>query len=243
MKVQLLSDLHLEFYKDPHAFIDTLPRTDAEVLILAGDILVLSRYELDEIKEIFKHFASRAKHLLYLPGNHEFYGQSVADSLKRLKEIESCVHLIEPTEKGIWEKNGIRILGGTLWFPYDADNPQFEHYLSDFSQIIRFKEWVYAEHDRCDRFLHGNVRPGDIVVTHHLPGMESVAAKWKASELNRFFVNDCAEIISTKTPSFWFHGHTHNACDYVTGKTRVICNPAGYPKEKSGWNPGLVIDV
>lgn len=28
---------------------------------------------------------------------------------------------------------------------------------------------------------------------------------------------------------WWFHGHTHDSCDYQFGRTRVLCNPFGYP--------------
>jgi len=32
-------------------------------------------------------------------------------------------------------------------------------------------------------------------------------------------------------PKLWIHGHGHDRCDYVLGKTRVVANPLGYPNE------------
>lgn len=29
----------------------------------------------------------------------------------------------------------------------------------------------------------------------------------------------------------WIHGHSHDRCDYLLGKTRIIANPLGYPNE------------
>jgi len=31
--------------------------------------------------------------------------------------------------------------------------------------------------------------------------------------------------------SVWIHGHSHDRCDYLLGKTRVVANPLGYPNE------------
>jgi Icc-related predicted phosphoesterase len=32
-------------------------------------------------------------------------------------------------------------------------------------------------------------------------------------------------------PKLWFHGHSHDRCDYQLGKTRVVANPLGYLNE------------
>jgi Icc-related predicted phosphoesterase len=53
--------------------------------------------------------------------------------------------------------------------------------------------------------------------------------------LNRFFVNDMSDRINAKKPKLWVHGHTHDSCDYIAGeRTRVVCNPKGYPGEYGG---------
>jgi len=31
-------------------------------------------------------------------------------------------------------------------------------------------------------------------------------------------------------PTLWIHGHTHDNCDYIVGRTRVLSNQSGY-----GW--------
>jgi len=63
MKIQVMSDLHLEF----GAF--EIPRTDADVIVLAGDIHVGIK-AIDWIK-------NQTKPVIYVLGNHEYYyGQS-----------------------------------------------------------------------------------------------------------------------------------------------------------------------
>ena len=32
-------------------------------------------------------------------------------------------------------------------------------------------------------------------------------------------------------PKLWIHGHSHDRCDYLLRKTRVVANPLGYPND------------
>ena len=45
----------------------------------------------------------------------------------------------------------------------------------------------------------------------------------------------------------WGHGHTHDNFDYVSSRTRVVCNPKGYETysgiENSRFNAGLIVEV
>ena len=43
--------------------------------------------------------------------------------------------------------------------------------------------------------------------------------------------------------ALWVHGHVHRAADWAANGTRVVCNPRGYPGEKTGFNPDLLITV
>ena len=56
MKIQLLSDLHIEFHQDRGAaWIDTLDSTDVDVLILAGDIAEVKDGLLSDVLREFTH--------------------------------------------------------------------------------------------------------------------------------------------------------------------------------------------
>ena len=66
MRIQILSDLHIEFQGN------TIPpfAPDAELVILAGD---LAPVHTRRVGDIARRWAS-ADRVLYVPGNHEFYG-------------------------------------------------------------------------------------------------------------------------------------------------------------------------
>ena len=113
------------------------------------------------------------------------------------------------------------------------------------SGLIRgFVPWAHDPHAEHLAFLREHVQPGDVVITHHLPHPRSIAPAHARSDLNRFFLaGDAAELVEQSGARLWVHGHTHTPCNYVEGKTQVVCNPRGYPHEMSSFNPGLVVTV
>ncbi len=64
MKLNILSDLHLGL-----GALE-IPRNDADAVILAGDIA--------RPTEAVSWASAFAKPVIYVPGNHEFYGGSIA---------------------------------------------------------------------------------------------------------------------------------------------------------------------
>jgi len=59
----------------------------------------------------------------------------------------------------------------------------------------------------------------------------STIVAFARSAMNAFFVCDMAPHVRDGQPKLWIHGHSHDRCDYLLGKTRVVANPLGYPNE------------
>jgi hypothetical protein len=77
--------------------------------------------------------------------------------------------------------------------PRRAEVPRL---LTDFSLIRDFVPWVHETHAAHLAYLRANVRPGDVVVTHHLPHPKSTPRMFVDSPLNRFFVaGDAGEVL------------------------------------------------
>jgi predicted phosphodiesterase len=71
MKLQIMSDLHFEMHADGGAeLIRDLDPTGVDVLVLAGDITMARHYE--DLANVFKPLARKYRHILYVPGNHEY---------------------------------------------------------------------------------------------------------------------------------------------------------------------------
>jgi len=77
--------------------------------------------------------------------------------------------------------------------------------------------------------------PGSyIVVGHHCPSEQSVAAQYKGDLLNGAFRSKLDDFIEARPQiRYWLHGHTHHNFNYWIGETRVVCNPRGYVGHES----------
>jgi 3',5'-cyclic AMP phosphodiesterase CpdA len=173
MRLQLLSDLHFEFHRDGgRSFVESLDPSGVDVLVLAGDVAVADGIPA-ALALLCRRF--RDASVVYVHGNHEFYrtNRSSVLDLTRQAQAENP-NLIWLDASGT-ELLGFNFLGVPLWFPRSTVNEGLKHLLSDFSVIKDFESWVYEENARAVAFLDQQLRPGDIVVTHHLPSQRCVA--------------------------------------------------------------------
>lgn len=243
VRIQVLSDLHFEFERDGgEAFARTVPIA-GDVLILGGDLIPLR--EAAAVRRAFHCFCDRFAHVIFVPGNHEYYRTRPADAEALLAACARGISNLHVLNPGVVTLEGIRFVGAPLWFPETPDEVLYRGSLNDFRLIADFVPWVHDTHEAHLTFLKTNVGPGDVVVTHHLPHPRSIAAQYAGSELNRFFVaKDAAGLVDGSGAQLWIHGHTHTPCDYVVGETRVICNPRGYPSEEgNGFEVGCAVEV
>ena len=114
MKIQFLSDLHLEL-ADNSRYLQQHPLpVTGDVLLLAGDTIYLEQEHL--MKHPFWQWASENyKQVIAVPGNHEYYAYydlaSVAPS--RRWELFPNVHICSNTVEHL--PNDIDIICSTLW--------------------------------------------------------------------------------------------------------------------------------
>jgi Icc-related predicted phosphoesterase len=183
--------------------------------------------------------------VIFVPGNHEYYRTRPADAEALLAACAQEIPNLHVLNPGVAIIDGTRFVGAALWFPATPDEILYRSSLNDFKLIADFVPWVHDTHRAHLTFLKTNVQPGDVVVTHHLPHPRSIAPQYAGSALNRFFVAaDAAGLVEESDARLWIHGHTHARCDYVTGGTRVVCNPRGYPSEAgNGFDPRFVVEV
>ncbi|HWJ46715.1 MAG TPA: metallophosphoesterase, partial [Candidatus Udaeobacter sp.] len=100
MILNLLSDLHLSLGALK------VPENDADLVILAGDIA--------RPKEAASWASGIAKPVLYVPGNHEFYGGSIGDTVDELKLLCAGTNVqVLDNDEVVFD--GVRFLGTTLW--------------------------------------------------------------------------------------------------------------------------------
>lgn len=248
MQVQVLSDVHIEFQKDLGIkFAKGLDTAGSDVLIVAGD-LCSGNPVLEEAQYYFlRTVAEKTPHVLYIIGNHEPYHSSIEEAHARARRIESQVPNLTFLEDEVAVIDGQRFVGCTLWFEEQFENYRWEMNLGDFHYIedIRGEFNVYDRSARSQKFLDGEVKKGDVVITHHMPHPKSLHPKYKGSPLNRFFLCDVSDVMVARKPALWIHGHTHFGMEYKVGSTRVVCNPYGYEGYEfdNGYHAKKTIEV
>ena len=84
-----------------------------------------------------------------------------------------------------------------------------------------------------------------VVVTHFLPSPECIIPFYQGNSLNPYFCNDLDGVINEHSPELWIYGHTHSKLDKIhsNGKTRLLCNPRGYPKENKDYFKWKVVEI
>ena len=250
MKFLIFSDLHLEFGAfEPHSEVEF------DAVILAGDILPGD--------EAPRWAASTSvfgpmKPIIFVPGNHEYYGGQIQGVNARLQEEMNSyanVHVLAPGELRL-DDGRLRVLGCTLWTDYEVPVRRFGSEVSDASLAMEVAGARLNDH-RAIRILASadterRLSPEDalrlhlserqwllsklaepfegrtVVVTHHAPSSGSIASKFAADLLTPAFVSHLPDEFFD-VPVLWVHGHTHASFDYRRGNTRVVCNPRGYP--------------
>lgn len=240
MKIQIASDLHLD-YNVSHGGLREMPlEVVARTLVMAGDLSEEACLErgLRDLHELYEH-------VIYVPGNHDFYGSSfreTRETLARAQRDYESIHVLDNQRKKIGDR---WFVGSTLWFRDDPENYKYASNLSDFHVIRDFVPAVYEENAKAIEFLARSIQCNDIVVTHHMPHPRCVTPFFRGNVLNRFFLCDVSDIIENNKPKLWVTAHTHSYLDFRVGATRIICNPFGYLNvgEVNNYNRKMVITV
>jgi predicted phosphodiesterase len=253
MKLNILSDLHLSQGGLP------LPDTDADAVILAGDIAR---------PEQALEWASRfAKPVLYVPGNHEFYGSSIPGTLNRLRQLCAGTPVQVLDRDGV-HLGGVRFLGATLWtdFLLDGEGEARALAVETALRLMRDFQRIHVDEAQTESFtpshcaasfardsawLAGKLaQPHDgptVVITHHAPSPRSIHPRFAGSPLNACFVSDARYLLDGERAQLWVHGHTHDTFDYTMNGTRVVCNPRGYARdgvnENASFDANFTVDV
>ena len=252
MKLNILSDLHLTFADMP------LPQNEADVVVLAGDIARPAKAMA---------WASRfGKPVLYVAGNHEFYGGSMPEVSEELKRLCAGTR-VRVLDNDAVVIDGVRFLGTTLWtdfllYPQRARRKaaldEAMHLMYDFKKIRSGDgQHLFTPEDSASLFQANATwlaarfaEPHDgptVVITHHAPSPRSIHPRFADSLLNPCFISDAESLVEASGAALWIHGHTHDSFDYAIAGTRVVCNSRGYwlegRNENARFDADFVVEI
>lgn len=255
MKIQYMSDLHLEFWENSRYLKHNELPVTGDVLVLAGDIFYL-KDSIAPLTNFWKWASQNYRQVLIVPGNHEFY--NYCDIMDRGLQW----NWMFKENVGYYQNQVVRIddtdfILSTLW---SKINPADEYFvwkgMNDFRQIkfngrLLNTEDVVQMHDFCIDFIKKSIAESTakhiVVVTHHLPTLGVVAPCHKGSVLNSAFASEYGNLIADSRIDAWIYGHSHANVDIEIGQSKVICNQMGYvvcgEHLKNGFNPEKFIEI
>ena len=215
MKIQIMSDLHLDLAGNLK-----IKSHDTDLVILAGDITG----GFDSVRWAIKTFKQPT---LLILGNHEM----IPNQFERLKKFRALTQgtNVYILENDLFEFQGIRFLGCTLWAPTNK------------AMCIAMNKSIEWLKNALSKPYQGKT----IVITHHSPLHQSLSHETlRDPSLAKRLSVDLYDFIEQSNISIWVHGHIHKQQNYFCGNTQIIANPRGYSGmiEKK-FNPEFKLEV
>lgn len=258
MKLQILSDLHLE-----SETFDPEPAAGAELLVLAGDI--------DTRWTALERFRGWPVPVLMVAGNHEFDGRDLGQAWGPLREAceASGIQLLQRQEAVLTSPAGrrVRFLGATRWSDFDLfgekGRPKAEraagYYLKKMGSTLGVRPLdtaaLRAEGQACRAWLEQTLAlraaqpvQATVVITHFAPSLRSADPRYGRQPGTASFCNADDDLIPRA--DLWIHGHLHCRHDYLVDRpgrapARVVCQARGLAKkgETLGFDPSRLFEV
>ncbi len=243
MNSLITADLHLDLWaragRDPFAGIVPVLR-DLDALIIAGDLADDPKRNWPWALERIARLVSPAQ-IWVIPGNHDYYGATLDDSLLSRIATEAGVSL---AQKQVLTFGTCRLLCCTLWTDFaltgdpEAAMARAGMGMLDYARLRRTdgdpispEDTAAIHHDHLDWLTREIARPWPgqtIVVTHHAP---STAVSGPISGISPAFASDLDGWIEAHRPGYWFFGHTHRPLSTRIRGAPVINVSLGYPDE------------
>ena len=265
LRIQIASDLHIEFFGGSIDKVPELIKPQAPVLALLGDVGLACT---DLLRDFVHIQTERFQHVLFLAGNHEFYNDRTSYSMEEqtdwMRQMCSEKDNLHFMEKECLVLDGVAVLGTTLWSRIpDQTMSTAEKSMNDYHltynhrpgeppRKVTAKEttdlyqlniaWIRSELAEARR----NGRKA-IVLTHHTPSMEGTShPQYDNSDLSCCFSSDLRSFLQEESPTLaaWACGHTHYNFDFMVGKVRVCSNQLGYKfRPNKDYREDFVLDV
>jgi hypothetical protein len=244
LRIQVVSDLHCEFYGTSKRIPSDIIQPRAPILALLGDIGLACT---DLLEKFLYQQADRFEHVLFVPGNHEFYNRnpkkrriSVEEQMAWMRHVcqqRPNLHFME--QKAV-EMNGILILGTTLWShvpSYLASTA--EESMNDFKLTFvssvgkRGKKklvpmttaFTNQWHQQSLEWLTEQIQQAKarqqpvVVLTHHTPCLQGTShPKYEGSDSQCCFSTDLRHLLQDPV-QVWACGHTHYNFDKLVTNT------------------------
>jgi len=270
IKIQYCSDLHLEF-RNKIKIPKVIKQTNADILILAGDICAMAIDEdFSKFIVFLDIFASKYKYLLHVSGNHEMYANTneklitnentINSVVKKLKNLRKTYpnYLFLDCDSIVLNINNkqYNFIGATLWtFVKPADREKIQTMMNDYSSIyieghetpvkLNIEEMIKM-HKKHKAFIVRAVKKAKdlnhpTILITHHKPITDTLEK-DITLFTQAYEIDMTSII-TAPIIVSFSGHSHHMLQKIVNNVLYLSNPLGYPGEKTGFKSDHTITL
>jgi len=232
--LQIVSDLHLEFLSSDQVkeLADRITyRTSGDTLILAGDICSWSEKRISRLDTFLDCVANTYDHILYVLGNHEYYGCSYSEVQNTKRKLENewdNLSILDNDEITIDVLgNSTTFYGTTLWFDETIQTQLLKYNLNDYRCIQDFNPDAWSR--KAIQFIK-NIQDDEskkVLITHHVPHTRFISEKYVGNEMNCFYLNEVGKFLDKFDLVTFGHSHESVDCQF-SDRCRAISNPRGY---------------
>ena len=251
MRIDYISDLHLNFYVEPEGnekiYIEKtrmflqklLPSQIADVLVLAGDLSHFNKQSY----ETLKFFSEYYKQVFFVFGNHDYYLVSKKQRQKyhnrSIEREEELVRLIENIPNvqllrnfEVVTYNDVTFAGATSWYPLYQykDMAYFKQSSNDSVYIQELSLQLLHEREMA---MYKKMPEVDVLVTHVPPIILESHRKYGSTSC---FLNELKDVKA----SVCIFGHCHEQKVYEKAGIQFAINAVGYPEERLTANIRMI---
>ncbi len=240
MKIQIVSDLHLEFPENREWLENNPLLPKGDVLLIAGDTIP-DKYK-KKARKFYEKISDEFPFIISTMGNHEFYKGTIDYAYPTYKSYISENHIRLNNKTYILDD--VKFIVSILWTHVPAKRQDFiSERMNDYRLIFHkdqhgdkyplmvFETNMYHDlsldyiQEELDKPFEGKI----VVMTHHIPCFECIKDIPDPDNRKNGYASDLSGLIlSHPEIKYWICGHAHDFNITQIGETMVVRNPLGY---------------
>ena len=267
-----ISDMHIDL--NPKLFLEKNIEKTFGFLRDYRDVVICACGDIAERTLGIKYFEKLLElqpdlQIVYIPGNHEFYGSNIDEMYEDLHTLGALTHRNLHVLDGKYITHAIigncLFTGATLWTDYHNGSPivmnEIQRLFNDYIRIYSGTPFKPITTNRImqEHFIHKkNILRHlkkykdvkyKIVMTHHQPYFPSCVVGADAFAFYTDMLTSLKELDTKELPDFWFSGHTHASTylpQIINNKEVIFAsNQLGYKSEYgvTGYNENCIFEL
>jgi predicted phosphodiesterase len=273
VKIQIISDTHLEFRGDN---FKKMIKPSAPILFLLGDICACgSPSDFETYKKFINYLAPKFQHIFHISGNHEYYTTGnrdigLMDTIPGIdakirnfvKEIPNVYFLNNDTANLMIGTKNYVFIGATLWSNVSPESRKtVQASMNDYCQIYMPNESYKKDktqkpvrkyniddmtkfHEKSVRYIKKEIKKlKPKDVGIILTHHKPVRDKDPKEIITQAYETDLVGIIIKPPIILAAHGHTHEKYDKIVNTVRIVSNPKGYIGQHTKYSDTFTVSV